>query len=115
MAVVAQRSDSFLGNQEFVITTVRVMALHTIACLQGFMDILLGCLFQMAIFAKVSAFPYKLPGMLFRFQRFVACLAVTKADGSMHVGFFGVVRMTFFCNARFLQRSWFFHCESTGN
>ena len=44
MAVFAKSGDRFLRNQEFVITAVRVMALHAITCFQRFVNNLLGSL-----------------------------------------------------------------------
>jgi hypothetical protein len=111
MAVFAKSGDCFFRNQKFVITAVRVMALHAITSFYGLVNDLLGGLLQMAVFAKVSAFPLELPCVLFRFQRFMASSAVAEADWGVNVCFFAVLRMTFICNACLLQRSRFFHRE----
>jgi hypothetical protein len=55
VTVVAKSGDRFLRKKELVVTAVRIVTLHALACLHGFMNVLLGCLFQMAVFAKIFA------------------------------------------------------------
>ncbi len=115
MAGCAKSSDGFFRNEEFVITAMRIMALHAITRFQGLMDNLLGSLLQMAVLTKVSTFPVELKGVLLRIERFMTRSAVAEADGTVNVCFFAVISMTFFCNARLLLRSWFFRCQPGGN
>ena len=112
MAVFAKSGDRFFLNQKLVVTAVGIVALHAITSFYGLVNDLLGGLLQMAVLAKVSAFPLKLPCVLFRYQRFMASSAVAEADWAVNVCFFAVLRMTFFCNACLLQRSRFFHREA---
>jgi len=59
-----QRRYSLFGNQEFVVAAVGIVALNTVAALDGLMYVLLGCLLQVAVLAKVLAFSDELPGVL---------------------------------------------------
>jgi hypothetical protein len=76
---------------------------------------LLGCLFQMAGFAKVPALTRRLPGVFHNRHRLVARLAITKTNRGVYMGLLGKIRVAFFRNARLLLRGWLLHRSYAGS
>jgi len=109
-----QQRYSFFRNQEFVVAAVRIVALNTVAALDGLMYDLLGCLLQVAILAEVLAFSDELPGVLLDLQGLVARVAFAETDRSMHVGLLGVFGMAFRRNTSLLRSGRFFHRRYDG-
>jgi hypothetical protein len=77
VTIGAESGDGFGRYQEFVVTAMRIVALHAIARHQRFVNDHLRRLFQMAIFTKVLTLAEKLPRMFIRIQRFMARTALT--------------------------------------
>jgi hypothetical protein len=102
VAIIAKTGNCFFAYQRFTVAAVRIMALYTVLRLERLMHILFCRLLQMAILTEVLLLPRKLPGMLLDLQRLVARVTFTKTDRSVYVSLFVVIRMTLFCNTRFL-------------
>jgi hypothetical protein len=114
VAILTKVRNCFCGNQKFGVTTVGVMALHAISGLKRFVDVLLCSLLQVAVLTKLVALTDKLPRVLVRIHRFVTRPTVTQTDRRVHVSLLTIICVTFFCDTRFLESSWFFHCTGTG-
>jgi hypothetical protein len=109
VTVVAKIGDRLGRQEELVVTAVRIMALCALAGFQRLMNVLLGRLLQMTVLTKVPAFSVKLKRMLLGIQRLMARFAVAKTDRPMNISLLGIVRVTFFRNARLLGRRGLFH------